>query len=111
MLVTSRLTVYSQNSLDSLQFANRDSLKCFTYSQARKIITDLRKLPIKDSIILKQDSIIVKSDHIIKSQGEKVKSQRVEIYQSKEEVYKLKKNRKVFLIFGAVIGLMTQLIF
>ena len=104
MLHLNSSILYSQNT-------STDSLKCFTYSQARKILTDLRQLPLKDSIILKQDSIISKSEIIIKAQGEKVENQRIELYQNKERVYKLKRNRKFLFIFGAVIGLMTQLIF
>ena len=111
ILLLTRSTVYSQNTLDNSQFANRDSIKCFTYSQARKILTDLRQLPIKDSIIIKQCSIIDKSEIIIGSQGKKVKAQRVEIYQNKERIYKLKKNRKLFIIFGTLLGLASQLIF
>jgi len=104
MLHLNSSILYSQNT-------STDSLKCFTYSQARKILTDLRQLPLKDSIINRQDSIISKSEHIIKAQGEKVKTQRVELYQNKERVQKLKRNRKFFGIIGVVIGLSSQFLF
>ena len=104
MLHLNSSILYSQNT-------STDSLKCFTYSQARKILTDLRQLPLKDSIINRQDSIISKSEHIIKAQGEKVENQRNEIFKKDAKIIRQKKDRKLFIIFGAVIGLMTQLIF
>ena len=77
MLLTNKLTVYLQTISDDSQFANRDSLKCFTYKESRKIITELRQLPVKDSIINRLDSINSKSEIIILRQSQKVTSQRL----------------------------------
>ena len=100
----SKSTVYSQT-------ISNDSLKCFTYAEAKKIITDLRQLPIKDSIINRLDSI-VKIDSVIIHKHEVVISKQRESIQIKDsKINGLKKNRKLFVIFGGLLGLMTQLIF
>ena len=104
MLQTGKLTVYSQ-------VTSTDSLKCFTYSQARKIITDLRQLPIKDSIIKRQDSIITIDELVITSHEKRIDSQHQELFKQDLKISKLKKNRKLFFIFGGIIGLATQLLF
>ncbi len=111
MLLTNKLTVYLQTISDDSQFANRDSLKCFTYKEARKIITDLRQLPVKDSIINRLDSINSKSEIIILRQSQKVTSQRLEIFDKSVKIEKLKRHKRILFIFGALLGLATQLIF
>ena len=72
MLLTTKLTVVSQ-------VISTDSLKCFTYEQARQIITDLQQLPIKDSIIKKLDSIIYVDSCVIEIQAEKIENQTTEL--------------------------------
>jgi hypothetical protein len=104
MLLTTKSTVYSQTILN-------DSLKCFTYEKARQIITDLRQLPIKDSIIKKLDSIIYVDSCVIEIQAEKVESQTTELIDKRAKILKMKKNRKVLIIFGAILGVSTQLLF
>ena len=104
MLQTNKSTVYSQTT-------SADSLKCFTYSEARKIITDLRQLPVKDSIIKRQDSIITIDELVIISHEKRIDSQHVELFKKDSKISKLKKNRKFFIIFGALLGLATQLLF
>lgn len=104
MLLTTKLIVYSQTT-------SSDSLKCFTYSEARKIITDLRQLPIKDSIINKLDSLNYKSEIIISSQSKKIISQRIELIDKSVKIEKLKRSKKFLFIFGGLLGLCTQLIF
>jgi len=103
MLVTSRSIAYSQTT--------SDSLKCFTYSEARKILTDLRQLPLKDSIINRFDSIVKKDSIIIQMQDVKITEQRLSIQLKEAQVVKIKKRSKFFIIFGGLLGLATQLIF
>ena len=88
-----------------------DSLKCFTYEQARQIITDLQQLPIKDSIICKLDSIIKIDSTIIKSHEIVIQKQGKELIEKDVKIVKMKNNRKLFVIFGGIIGLCTQLLF
>ena len=104
MLVTNKLTPF-------LQVTSNDSIKCFTYSEARQIIADLRKLPVKDSIINRLDSIIVLNDTIIKKHEFKITEQRENIQLKELRIKKLKGNRKIFVIFGALLGISTQFIF
>lgn len=104
MLQTNKLIVYSQTT-------STDSLKCFTYSEARKIITDLRQLPVKDSIITRQDSIIKIDSVVIVKHEVKLETQRVELFDKTVKIQKMKKNRKLFFIFGGLLGLATQLLF
>jgi len=120
VLLSSKLTVHSQailtdssqigNILDS-RIANCDSLKCFTYDQARKIITDLQQLPLKDSIICKLDSIVKIDSTIIISHEILIKKQGNELIEKAVKIIKMRKNRKLLFIFGATIGLLTQLLF
>ena len=120
MLLSSKLTVHSQailtdssqigNILDS-RIANCDSLKCFTYDQARKIITDLQQLPLKDSIICKLDSIVKIDSTVIKSHEIVIEKQGKDLIQKEVKISKMKKNRKLLIIFGSIIGLLTQLLF
>lgn len=120
MLLSTKLTVHSQailtdssqigNILDS-RIANCDSLKCFTYDQARKIITDLQQLPLKDSIICKLDSIVKIDSTIIISHEILIKKQGNELIEKAVKIIKMRKNRKLLFIFGATIGLLTQLLF
>lgn len=104
MLLTTKSTVYSQTILN-------DSLKCFTYEQARQIITDLRQLPIKDSIIKRLDSIIYVDSCVIEIQAEKVENQTTELIDKRAKILRMKKNRKLLIIFGAILGVSTQLLF
>ena len=104
MLLITKSTVYSQTILN-------DSLKCFTYEQARQIITDLRQLPIKDSIIKKLDSIIYVDSCVIEIQAEKIENQTTELIDKRAKISRMKKNRKVLIIFGAILGVSTQLLF
>tara|TARA_R110000868_G_scaffold31451_2_gene115329 strand:- start:59 stop:475 length:417 start_codon:yes stop_codon:yes gene_type:complete len=120
MLLSTKLTVHSQvisidssqigNILDS-RIANCDSLKCFTYEQARQIITDLQQLPLKDSIICKLDSIIKIDSTIINSHEIVIQKQGKELIEKDVKIVKMKNNRKLFVIFGGIIGLCTQLLF
>jgi len=120
MLLSTKLTVHSQAiSIDSSHFANIldsriancDSLKCFTYEEARQIITDLQQLPIKDSIICNLDSIIKIDETIINSHEIVIKKQGKDLIQKDSRISKMKKNRKLLIIFGSIIGLCTQLLF
>ncbi len=104
MLLTTKLTVHSQAILT-------DSLKCFTYEEARQIITDLQQLPIKDSIICNLDSIIKIDSTIINSHEIVIKKQGKDLIQKDSRISKMKKNRKLLIIFGSIIGLCTQLLF
>ena len=120
MLLSTKSIVVSQailtdsshfgNILDS-RIANCDSLKCFTYDQARKIITDLQQLPLKDSIICKLDSIVKIDSTIIISHEILIKKQGNELIEKAVKIIKMRKNRKLLFIFGATIGLLTQLLF
>ena len=104
MLLTTKLTVVSQ-------VISIDSLKCFTYEEARQIITDLQQLPIKDSIICNMDSIIKIDLKIINSHEIVIKKQGKDLIQKEVKISKMKKNRKLLIIFGSIIGLGTQLLF
>ena len=104
------LTDSSQNA-NILGIANCDSLKCFTYEQARQIITDLQQLPIKDSIISKLNSIIKIDSTIINSHEIVIEKQGRELIDKRVKILRMKKNRKLFVIFGAILGVSTQLLF
>ena len=104
MLLTTKLTVHSQAILT-------DSLKCFTYEEARQIITDLQQLPIKDSIISRLDSIIKIDSNIIVSHEIVIEKQGRELIDKRVKILRMKKNRKLFIIFGAILGVSTQLLF
>jgi hypothetical protein len=120
MLLSTKSIVVSQailtdsshfgNILDS-RIANCDSLKCFTYEQARQIITDLQQLPIKDSIISRLNSIIKIDSNIIKSHEIIIQKQGKDLIEKDSRISKMKKNRKLLIIFGSIIGLGTQLLF
>ena len=120
MLLSTKLTVVSQAiSIDSSQIGNIldsriascDSLKCFTYEQARQIITDLQQLPLKDSIISKLNSIIKIDSTIINSHEIVIQKQGKELIEKDVKIVKMKNNRKLFVIFGSIIGLLTQFLF
>lgn len=104
MLLTTKSTVYSQTILN-------DSLKCFTYEQARQIITDLRQLPIKDSIIHRLNSVVKIDSAIINNHEIVIEKQGRELIDKRAKILRLKKNRKLFFIFGAILGVSTQLLF
>jgi hypothetical protein len=104
MLLTSKLIVVSQ-------VISTDSLKCFTYEQARQIITDLQQLPIKDSIINRLNSVIKIDSTIIKSHEIVIEKQGRELIDKRVKILRMKRNRKLFIIFGAILGVSTQLLF
>jgi hypothetical protein len=104
MLLTTKSTVYSQTILN-------DSLKCFTYEQARQIITDLRQLPIKDSIIHRLNSVVKIDSAIISSHEIVIEKQGRELIDKRVKILRMKKNRKLLIIFGAILGVSTQLLF
>ena len=104
MLLGIRLTVVSQ-------VISTDSLKCFTYEQARQIISDLQQLPIKDSIICNLDSIIKIDSTIIKSHEIVIEKQGRELIDKRVKILRMKRNRKLLIIFGAILGVSTQLLF
>ena len=104
MLLTTKLTVVSQ-------VISTDSLKCFTYDQARQIITDLQQLPIKDSIIHRLHSVVKIDSAIIQSNEIVIEKQGRELIDKRVKIMRMKKNRKVLIIFGAILGVSTQLLF
>ena len=104
MLLITKSTVHSQAIL-------KDSLKCFTYEQARQIITDLQQLPIKDSIIYRLNSVVKIDSTIIKSHEIVIEKQSRELIDKRLKILRMKKNRKLFVIFGAILGVITQLLF
>ena len=104
MLLTTKLTVVSQAILT-------DSLKCFTYEEARQIITDLQQLPIKDSIIYRLNSVIKIDSTIIENHEIVIEKQGRELIDKRVKILRMKKNRKLFIIFGAILGVSTQLLF
>ena len=104
MLLTTKLTAVSQAILT-------DSLKCFTYEEARQIITDLQQLPIKDSIIHRLNSVIKIDSTIIKSHEIVIEKQGRELIDKRVKILRMKKKRKLFIIFGAILGVSTQLLF
>ena len=104
MLLITKSTVHSQAILT-------DSLKCFTYEEARQIITDLQQLPIKDSIISRLNSVVKIDSTIIKSHEIVIEKQGKDLIQKDSRISKMKKNRKLLIIFGSIIGLGTQLLF
>jgi len=104
MLLTTKLTVVSQ-------VISTDSLKCFTYEQARQIITDLQQLPIKDSIIYRLNSVIKIDSTIIENHEIVIEKQGRELIDKRVKILRMKKKRKLFIIFGAILGVSTQLLF
>lgn len=104
MLLTTKLTAVSQAILT-------DSLKCFTYEEARQIITDLQQLPIKDSIIHRLNSVIKIDSTIIKSHEIVIEKQGRELIDYRVKILRMKRKRKLFIIFGAILGVSTQLLF
>jgi hypothetical protein len=98
------LTVHSQ-------VISTDSLKCFTYEEARQIITDLQQLPIKDSIISRLDSIIKIDSTVINSHEIVIQKQGNELIEKDVKIVKMKNSRKLFIIFGAILGVSTQFLF
>jgi hypothetical protein len=104
MLLTTKLTVVSQ-------VISTDSLKCFTYEQARQIITDLQQLPIKDSIIHRLNSVVKIDSAIINNHEIVIEKQGRELIDKRVKILRMKKNRKLLIIFGAILGVSTQLLF
>jgi len=104
MLLTTKLTVHSQ-------VISTDSLKCFTYEQARQIITDLQQLPIKDSIIYRLNSVVKIDSAIINNHEIVIEKQGRELIDKRVKILRMKRNRKMFIIFGAILGVSTQLLF
>jgi len=93
------------------QVISTDSLKCFTYEQARQIITDLQQLPIKDSIIHRLNSVVKIDSAIISSHGIVIEKQGRELIDYRVKILRMKKKRKLLIIFGAILGVSTQLLF
>jgi len=106
MLLISNSIVYSQTTLN-----NCDTLKCFTYSEARKIFTDLSRIPHLNNIIVNQDSIISNNEKEIELHLDKIDLQTDIIKDKDRQIVKIKRRSKFFIIFGAILGLSTQLIF
>ena len=104
MLLTTKLTVVSQ-------VISTDSLKCFTYEEARQIITDLQQLPIKDSIIHRLNSVVKIDSAIISSHEIVIEKQGRELIDYRVKILRMKKKRKLLIIFGAILGVSTQLLF
>ena len=104
MLLITKSTVHSQA-------ISTDSLKCFTYEQARQIIVDLQQLPIKDSIIYRLNSVVKIDSTIIKSHEIVIEKQGRELIDKRVKILRMKKNRKLFIIFGSILGLLTHLLF
>ena len=104
MLLSSKSIVHSQAIFT-------DSLKCFTYEEARQIITDLQQLPIKDSIIYRLNSVIKIDSTIIKSHEIVIEKQGQELIDKRVKILRMKRNRKLLIIFGAILGVSTQLLF
>ncbi len=104
MLLINKSIVHSQ-------VISTDSLKCFTYEQARQIITDLQQLPIKDSIINRLHSVVKIDSAIIQSHEIVIEKQGRELIDKRVKILRMKKNRKLLIIFGAILGVSTQLLF
>lgn len=115
MLLSPRLTVHSQTT------SKCDTLKCFTYQQARIIIADLKSIPIKDSIIAVQEKQITN----LSSQVELYNTQdsikqavivrkKAEIIQLTTSIDKCQKRGKVktviFTSAGIIIGFIINAI-
>ena len=92
------------SSIAYSQTISNDSLKCFTYDQARKIITDLRKLPIKDSIISNQDSIISNMEKIDSVRVDRINDYAIEVTDLINNNKRLLKQRKKVFIIGFLLG-------
>lgn len=104
MLLINKSIVHSQT-------ISTDSLKCFTYEQARQIIADLQQLPIKDSIIHRLNSVVKIDSAIISSHEIVIEKQGRELIDYRVKILRMKKRRKLFIIFGAILGVSTQLLF
>ena len=107
MLQSQSLIVCSQSTSQS----SCDSLKCFTYSEARRILTDLSRIPHLNNIIVSQDSMISNYVKLDSVRVDKIDLQATEINKQDRQIIKLKKRSKFFLIFAGLLGLSTQLIF
>ena len=107
MLQSQSLIVCSQSTSQS----SCDSLKCFTYSEARKILTDLSRIPHLQSIIDRQDTIIYNNEVEIELHISKIDLQQSIMDLQSKQLVKQKKRSKIFIIFAGLLGLSTQLIF
>jgi len=102
MLIGKVSLTYSQNATDSIKIH---------VETARKIALDLARLDYLDSTVIRKDSIISNNEEEIELHLDKIDLQASVINDQGTQIVKLKKKSKLFIIFGAVIGLMTQLIF
>jgi len=103
MLVINKSTVYSQTTCDTL--------KCFTYTEAKRIISDLNQLPKKDSIISKLEKVILTDSVIIQKHEVSIINLRTSNKVKEDKILKIKRHRKPIFILGVLLGLATQLLF
>lgn len=98
--------------LQSVTFSQTvtDSIK-LDVETARKIALDLARLDYLDSAIVRKDAVIVNFVELDSLRVNKIDIQSARIIKQDRQIVKLKRKSKLFIIFGAVIGLMTQLIF
>ena len=98
--------------LQSVTFSQTvtDSIK-LDVETARKIALDLARLDYLDSAIVRKDAVIVNFVELDSLRVNKIEIQTATIIKQDRQIVKLKRKSKLFIIFGAVIGLMTQLIF
>ena len=98
--------------LQSVTFSQTvtDSIKIHVET-ARKIALDLARLDYLDSAIVRKDAVIVNFVELDSLRVNKINIQTKELFQKDLKIVGLKKNRKFLFIFGALLGLATQLIF
>lgn len=102
-LLTTKSTVYSQN-------ISQDSLKCFTYSQAKIIFKDLKRGEICDSISQLQALQLINFKDIVGNKEEEISLLNSKISDQKKSLntsnLKLKVSKKIskFGIPSALIG-------
>lgn len=98
------MTLYSQDTLILNSRIANDSIKCFTYSEARKIITDLKKLPKLYQIISVKDSTIQNLISIDSLRVDRIEDYTIEVKeltaQRNKSLKRLKRNRRFTFIIG-----------
>lgn len=115
LLLSPRLTVHSQTT------SRCDTLKCFTYQEARIIISDLQSIPIKDSIIAVHERQItnLSSQVELYNTQDSIKqsvivSKKAEIVQLTTSIDKCQKRGKVktiiFTSLGTIVGFIISAI-
>lgn len=92
------------------QTISSDSIKCFTYEQSRKIIKDLKKGQLCDSIsqnqalqIINFKSVVVNNDRQIEIKNGQISTQKTELNKKNLQLKVLKKVSK-FGIPSAFLG-------